>query len=192
MKGTDNIFFDLSELAYLGEHAIVGKTVRIRKPDRSSIGTGSIIDDFCYISCRLTVGDYCHIGTSTSIIGGDALVTMGDFVNIGNGCRLIAATNDLRGGGLVGSAIPAEYAAEAELADVTIADHVAIATNSVVLPGCRIPEGLATGAMTLLSPKMKLEPWTLYVGVPARPIGPRDPTEILAAAERLRLGMNGR
>ncbi|MDO9541393.1 MAG: hypothetical protein Q7J98_03610, partial [Kiritimatiellia bacterium] len=67
-----NIFFDLSSLAELGEHAIIGKTVRIRKPARVRIGACTIIDDFTYISCGLTVGIYTHIGASGILIGGDA------------------------------------------------------------------------------------------------------------------------
>jgi acetyltransferase-like isoleucine patch superfamily enzyme len=181
----ENIFFDLKELAHLGRGAIVGKTVRIRKPARCRIGDYSILDDFTYISCGITVGRYTHLGANGVLIGGDAHITIGDFVNIAPGCRLIAASNDFSGGGLVGPTIPPEFAAASITADVSIGDHVLFGTNTVVLPGTQVPEGVSTGALTLLTPKMKLEPWTLYAGSPARPLRVRAREEILATARRL-------
>ena len=185
MSKNDNIFFDLADLAELGPGAIVGKTVRIRKPRDTRIGAHSIIDDFTYISCRLTVGRYTHISANAVINGGNARVALGDFVNLAPGCRLIAGSNDFSGGGLVGAAIPSEWADEAVVGDIELADHVLLGTGTVVLPGVRIPEGVATGAMTLITPKTKLEPWTLYVGAPARPLRKRDSTRILARAREV-------
>jgi UDP-3-O-[3-hydroxymyristoyl] glucosamine N-acyltransferase len=47
----DNIFFDKSKLKYCGKNVIIGKTVRIRKPEDCIIGDNTIIDDFAYM-CR--------------------------------------------------------------------------------------------------------------------------------------------
>lgn len=185
MNTGGNIFFELSELAALGEHAIVGKTVRIRKPGRVKIGDHSIIDDFTYVSCGLTVGRYTHIGAGGVLIGGEGHITIGDFVNIAPGCRLVSASNDFAGGGLVGPTIPDEFAGEAVTADVAVGDHALFGTGTVILPGCRIPEGVSTGAMTLVTPGCALEPWTLYTGVPARPLKKRASKAILEAAHRL-------
>jgi len=186
MKSPANLFIDLNELAHLDATAIVGRTVRIRKPARVRIHAGSIIDDFTYISCGLTVGRFTHIGANAAIIGGDAQIDVGNFVNIAPGCRLIAASNDFTGGGLAGPAIPPEYAASSITDNITIADHVLLGTNVAVLPGTKLPEGLAAGACTLLTPDCKLEPWTVYVGIPARPIKVRVSKEILAAADRVK------
>ncbi len=185
MPSRRNIFLDLSTLAALGPHAIVGKTVRIRKPDRVRIGDYSIIDDFTYISCGLTVGRYTHIGAGGVLIGGDAHITIGDFVNIAPGCRIIAASNDFTGGGLVGPTIPEEFASPSIVADIHIGDHALFGTGTVILPGCQIPEGMSTGAMTLVTPDTKLEPWTLYAGIPARPFRKRESKAILEAAKKL-------
>lgn len=183
---TDNLFFSLSELKDLGCGSIIGRTVRIRKPKLCSIGKNTIIDDFTYISCRITVGDYTHIGANGVLIGGDAHITIGHFVNIAPGCRLIAASNDFSGGGLAGPTIPPEFAAPSITSKITLGDHVLLGTNTVILPGVHVPEGVSTGAMTLLTANMELEPWTLYVGSPARPLRKRDSAQILATADRLR------
>lgn len=185
MQKAENIFFDLSKLASLGKNAIVGKTVRIRKPDRVRIGDCSIIDDFTYVSCGLTVGRYTHIGAGGILIGGDAHITIGDFVNIAPGCRLVAASHDFAEGGLAGPTIPKEFAGRSITADITVADHALFGTGTVILPGCRIPEGMATGALTLVTPACRLKPWTLYVGTPAKPLKPRESKAILEAAKRL-------
>jgi len=185
MKKSDNIFFDLGDLAFLGKNAIIGKTVRIRKPGRCSIGDWTIIDDFTYISCGIMVGRFTHIGANGVLIGGDAQITIGDFVNIAPGCRLIAASNDFSAGGLVGPAIPPEFAAKSVIADVKLGDHVLLGTNTVILPGTEVPEGVSTGAMTLLTPKLKLESWTVYTGIPARPIKKRESKSILKSVRKL-------
>lgn len=186
MKNPANLFIDLKELAYLDASAIVGKTVRIRKPARVRIGAGSIIDDFTYISCGLHVGCYSHIGANGVLIGGDAQINIGHFVNIAPGCRIIAASNDFSGGGLVGPSIPAAYASESIVTQIDIGDHVLFGTNVVVLPGTVLPEGISAGAFTLLSPDIDYEPWTVYVGNPARPIKSRESKAILEAADRLK------
>ena len=69
MSSPENIFFDLRDLAALGEDAIIGKTVRIRKPGRCRIGAHTIIDDFSYISCGITVGRFTHNGAQAIMIG---------------------------------------------------------------------------------------------------------------------------
>jgi len=185
MEGQAHMFFDLAELSHVGQRVIIGKTVRIRKPDRVRIGDHSIIDDFTYISCGLTVGRYTHIGSNSTLIGGNAHVAVGDFVNIAPGCRLIAATNDPAGGGLAGPAIPEAYAAPSIEADIQIEDHALFGTSTVVLPGTHVPEGVATGAFTLLTPKLKLKPWTVYVGIPGKALRQRDGKHILKTARDL-------
>ena len=185
MTNNQNIFFDLSNLAELGKQAIIGKTVRIRKPTRVRIGDYSIIDDFTYVSCGLTIGMYTHVGAGGVLIGGNANITIGNFVNIAPGCRIVAASHDFTEGGLAGPTIPPEFTDASITADITIGDHVLFGTGTVILPGCHIPEGVATGAMTLITPKTKLEPWSLYAGTPARFIKERQSKKILTSAARL-------
>jgi len=189
MKSPANLFIDLNELAYLDATAIVGKTVRIRKPSRVRIHAGSIIDDFTYISCGLHVGSYSHIGANGVLIGGEAQINIGHFVNVAPGCRIIAASNDFSDGGLVGPSIPTDYASESIITTVELHDHVLLGTNVVVLPGTILPEGISAGACTVLSPEINYEPWTVYVGNPARPIKSRKSQAILEAAYRLKKDM---
>ena len=85
----------------------------------------------------------------------------------------------------MGPTIPPEFSGEAIIGDITIDDHALFGTGTVILPGSHIPEGLSTGAMTLITSNMKLEPWTLYIGTPARAIKKRESVSILESARNL-------
>ena len=180
----ENIFFDKRDLKYCGEGVIIGKTVRIRRPQEVVIGDHVIIDDFAYIPCALEVGSYTHIGASCSMIGGSGKITIGSFVNIAPSCQIITASNDYKGGGLVGPAIPEEFADKPILKPVVIEDYVLLGCNTSVLPGAILPEGMATGAFSLVR-EQEYRPWSLYVGVPCQLHCPRDGREIKRKAENL-------
>jgi galactoside O-acetyltransferase len=51
---------------------------------------------------------------------------------------------------------------------IYIGRHVIIGTGSVVFPGTRIEDGCSIGAMSLVT--KSTEPYTIYVGVPAKKI----------------------
>lgn len=180
----ENIFFDKKDLKYCGNNVIIGKTVRIRKPQEVVIGDNVIIDDFAYIPCALEVGSYTHIGANCSMIGGAGKITIGSFVNIAPSCQIVTGTNDYKGGGLVGPTIPKEYAGESIIKPIVINDFALLACNTTILPGVTIPIGMSTGAFTLVT-EQDYSPWSLYIGIPARYHCPRDGKEMIEAAERL-------
>lgn len=180
----ENLFFDKKELKYCGNNVIIGKTVRIRRPQDVIIGDNVIIDDFAYIPCALEIGSYTHIGASCSMIGGSGKITIGSFVNIAPSCQIVTASNDYKGGGLVGPAIPAEFAGEPIIEPVIIGDFVLLACNTTVLPGTVIPEGMSTGAFSLVR-KQEYKPWSLYVGIPVKYHCDRDGSEMKTAAKKL-------
>lgn len=180
----ENLFFDKRDLKYCGNDVIIGKTVRIRRPQEVIIGDHVIIDDFSYIPCALEIGSYTHIGASCSMIGGCGKITIGSFVNIAPSCQLVTASNDYKGGGLVGPAIPAEFAGEVIVKPVTIGDHVLLGCNTTVLPGAVLPEGMAAGAFSLITEQEYME-WALYVGIPAKLHCLRDGEKMKDMAQKL-------
>lgn len=180
----ENLFFDKKDLKYCGNNVIIGKTVRIRKPQEVIIGDNVIIDDFTYIPCKLEVGSYTHVGASCSMIGGAGSIKIGSFVNIAPSCQIITGSEDYKGGGLAGPAIPAEYACQPIKEPVTIGDFALLACNTTVLPGAVIPEGMSTGAFSLVR-KQEYEAWSLYVGIPIKFYCKRDGSEMIKSAEQL-------
>tara|TARA_R110000765_G_scaffold27008_1_gene65964 strand:+ start:321 stop:887 length:567 start_codon:yes stop_codon:yes gene_type:complete len=175
-----NIFFDIARLKYLGKNVILGKTVRIRKPEEVTIGDESIIDDFTYISCAMDLGNNSHIASNVSISGGalGKKFTMGSYSTISNGSSIHCASSDYRKCSLELPSMPPSEQAGGIAMDICVGDYVTIGAHSCVLPGVIIPEGVAFGAYTLIKPK-KLLPYHLYVGVECRDLGVREDIDII-------------
>ena len=180
-----NIFFDLSRLKYVGKNVIIGKTVRIRQPEKVSIGDNTIIDDFTYISCAAEIGNNCHIASNVSISGGKGKLFMGNFSTISNGCTVHCASSDYRKCSLDLPSVPEKYQFGGELADIHISDFVTIGSHSCILPGASLPEGTAFGAYTLIKANKTLSPYHLYVGYRCKDLGPRTNKEKI---ENFKLG----
>src|SRR5262245_49872251 len=133
----ENIFFDLSRLKYLGKGAIVGKAVRIRHPEQVSIGDGTIIDDFTYISGSVEIGCFSHIGPQCTISGGLGKLVVGNYVGISSGCSIHLASSEYCAASLDLPSVPEEIQFGGEVGEVEFADFVLLGANSTVLPGVR-------------------------------------------------------
>jgi acetyltransferase-like isoleucine patch superfamily enzyme len=173
----ENIFFDKSKLKYCGQNVIIGKTVRIRKPEECIIGDNTIIDDFCYISCAVEIGNNCHISSHVSISGGSGKFKMGNFSTISSHCSIHCASSDYSKVSLDLPSVPKNLQFGGEVKDVIIGDYVTIGSHSCLLPGVNAEIGSACGAFSLI--KEKMEPWFLYIGIPAKKIKLRDKKEFL-------------
>jgi acetyltransferase-like isoleucine patch superfamily enzyme len=169
----ENIFFDKKNLKYCGENVIIGKTVRIRKPEECIIGDGSIIDDFVYISSSIEIGKHCHIASHVSISGGEGKFTMGDYSTLSNHCSVHCASSDYSMVSLDLPSVPKELQFGGEIKNINVGDFVTIGSHSCVLPGVNLPIGFACGAYSLLK-KEEYEKWSLYVGIPVKFIKKRD------------------
>ena len=159
----ENLFFDKRDLKYCGNDVIIGRTVRIRNPEKVSIGDGTIIDDFTYISCSATIGQYCHIASNVNISGGGGHITMGNYVGIASGCSLHVQSSDYLFASFELPSIPTDKRFGGYGKSIILDDHVLLGAHSVVLPDVHLPEGLATAAQTILRAKT-YEPWFLYSG----------------------------
>ncbi len=172
----DNIFFDRTKLKYCGENVIIGKTVRIRKPEECSIGDGTIIDDFSYISCAIDIGKNCHIASNVTISGGKGKFIMGDYSTLSNHCSVHSGSSDYS---KVSIDIPSASKEEqfgGETKEIKIGNFVTVGAHSTILPGCYLPDGFSCGAYTLIK-KQEYQPFSLYIGIPAKYHMERDMTD---------------
>ncbi len=179
----DNLFFDLKQLRHLGTGTIVGKCVRIRRPELVSIGDYTIIDDFTYISGALEIGAHSHIGPNVTITGGIKKLTVGNYAGIGAGCSIFVGSTDFVTPSFDFPSIPEEFQFGGIREEVVIGHYVQLGSRSVVLPGAQLPEGFASAAMTVVR-KRAYEPWTLYGGERCTKLARRDQTNLLAAVRR--------
>lgn len=173
----------------IGNNVTIGKNVYFRYPEEVEIGDNVIIDEFCYFTTGVILGNNIHIGPFCSIIGGkDSIFTMNDFSGLSAGCRIICAGDDFIND-LTGPTIPIEFRPHCTKYGYVVLDkHSLLGTSSIVHPGNVLHEGSATGSMTLVT--HDLEPWTIYTGIPAKIHGTRNKENILNMEQLYRSKMN--
>jgi acetyltransferase-like isoleucine patch superfamily enzyme len=176
--------FNYSELNKMGSDVYISVMSEIRRPHLANIGKHVAIDSGFYCTTQLAIGDYVHISPQVTVIGGPtALLKVGNFTTIGAGSRLICGSDSFMGDGLMGYGIPDEYKDEITIAPITLSNFASIATQCVILPGVTIAEGSVIGACSLVT--KNTEPWTIYAGVPARPIKIRPKDKMIEYAKKL-------
>jgi len=176
--------YDYSLLQSCGRDSFISANVEIRRPHLVSIGNNVAIDTGFYCTVKANIGDYVHIGPYVTIIGGEqGLVQVGHFVTIAAGSRIICVSDEHLGEGLGGPHLPEEYRDRQIVGPVVIEKFAAVATNVVVLPGVRLAEGSVVGACSLVA--RSTEPWTINVGIPAKPVKKRQMEKMISKARAL-------
>lgn len=180
---SNNVPNDL-QFARIGDDVYIARTSVIKRPHLVELGHHIAIDDFFYLTTGATLGDYIHIGPFVSVIGGpNTRFTLGHFTTVAAGCRIVCASDKHLGAGLVSPVIPAEFRDEVISAPVTLEAFASLGTNVVVLPGVVLAEGSVVGANSFVS--KSTEPWTIYVGSPAKPVRMRPHEKMKEYAEKL-------
>ncbi len=175
--------FDLTRLRACGEDVYISARAEIKRPQLVRVGSHIAIDSgfFCTVGAELS--DYIHIGPAVTVIGGaKGLLRMGHFTTIGAGSRILCASDEFLGEGLVGMA-PEPYRDRIIYGPVIVERFASIGTNVVVHPGVTLAEGSVVGSCSLVT--KNTEPWTIYIGVPAKPVKTRPRAKMLAAAKAL-------
>lgn len=89
-------------------------------------------------------------------------ITIGDNVSISAEVCILTADHDLQSCDFVGRIRP-----------VNIEDYVFIGTRAMILPGVTLGKGCAVAAGAIVT--KSVSPFTIVAGVPAKPIGQRQP-----------------
>jgi len=171
------------QLKSIGKDVIIREWVRFVRAENISIGSNVMIDDFVLVSGgrpEITeIGNHVHIACFSSIIGSGGVI-MEDFSGLSPGCRLFSETDDYVDGGLINPTVPVEYR-NPRIGRIVLGKFVTLGANCVVLPGVVIGEGATVGSYSLVT--KDLEPWTVNVGIPAKPIKMRNKEEVLRRVE---------
>ncbi len=175
--------YNTSLIKRVGEDVFVSANVEIRRPHLITIGNHVAIDTGAYITTAAEIGDYVHIGPYTTFIGGErGFFKIGNFSGIAAGCRIICASDDYLGSGMIGPTIPKKY--QVIIAEpVILEDFVTLGVNVIVMPGVKLGEGSVVAAGSIVT--KDTEPWYVYAGSPARRIKERPRETILAYAKEL-------
>lgn len=152
------------------------------------IGDNVRIDDFSVLSAGIggiEIGSYIHIASHSSLIGAGKII-LDDFSGISSRVSVYSSSDDYSGANMTNPTIPAEFT-HVNHADVVIGRHAIIGSGSVILPGVTLEEGVAVGALSLVTKSCKA--FGIYSGVPARRIKERK-RDLLALEKALMAGRN--
>lgn len=135
-------------------------------------GNNVRVDDFCVLSAGMggiEIGNYVHIAINASMIGAGK-IRLEDFSGLSSRVSIYSSNDDYSGSAMTNPMVPSEFT-NVQHADVNIGRHVIIGSGSIVLPGVRMEEGVAIGALSLVRKSCKA--FGIYTGVPAKLISER-------------------
>jgi galactoside O-acetyltransferase len=147
---------------------IIHETAIIKHPELAKAGEHYSIDAFFYCTTKLILGDWVHISSHVSVIGGiNSKLIIGNNVAISTGCRLVCCSNDFH------SSLPAIPFKKTKQklygSFIKIEDDVILGANVVVLPDVTIGKGARVGANSLVIDD--LDPGRIFAGSPCRYLG---------------------
>ena len=153
---------------------------RIIGREHITFGSNIIIDDFVFIYAKAPtrIGNYVHIATFSSIMGGGTL-EMDDFSGLSAGVRIVTGSDDFQGWGFGNPTVPEKYR-NVKRGHVRIGRFSIVGTNAVILPDVTLGEGTAVAAGSVVT--KDLQPWGVYVG--NRRVAERDREGILRNYEQ--------
>jgi len=170
-----------SFLSY-GEDVFISDQAIIKHPHLCRIGSHVAIDNVTF-STVVDIGDYIHIAPYVCAIGGtNSKVILEDFSFVAAGTKIVAGSDDYTGLGLVSPVVPMEYRS-VTFSSVIFKKFSGCGVNCSIMPGVTLGEGAILGANSLAT--KDLEPWTIYVGSPARPVKIRKKEAIHEYAKKL-------
>ena len=166
---------DLFQLGFrsLGTNVLIARDSIFVGIPNISIGSHVRIDSnvtFAAMNGSLIIGDYVHIGGGSHIncSGG---VTIGNFVAISQGVKIYSASDDYSGEFMTNPTVP-KHLRKDQVGEISIGSHVIIGSGSVILPGVKLSEGAAIGALSVV--KRNVDEFTIVAGSPAKYIRNRS------------------
>lgn len=173
----------------------VGKNSRLS--DRASyyncgnifIGDNVRIDDFCVLSAGaggIEIGNYVHVAVYVSLIGAGK-ISLHDYCGVSARVAIYSSNDDYSGAYMTGPVVPVELTRVTH-ADVVMGRHAIVGAGSVVLPGCILEDGVAVGALSLVT--RRCEAFGVYCGIPA--VRVKERSRELLEKERQLLGLQGK
>jgi dTDP-4-amino-4,6-dideoxy-D-glucose acyltransferase len=179
----DSPQYDLRRLAACGEDVFISANVEIRRPHLVRLGKHISIDTGFYCTTAAILGNYIHIGPYVTVIGGaPARLEMAGFNTIGAGSRILCASDEFLGAGLVGMS-PEEFRDNVVVEPVVFETFASTGTNVVIYPGVTLAEGSVIGSCSLVT--KSTEPWMIYRGTPARRWKKRPHKKMIEAARKM-------
>jgi galactoside O-acetyltransferase len=117
----------------------------------------------------IEIGNYIHIAIYTSLIGAKK-ITLSDFCNLSSRVSIYSSSDDYSGQTMTNPTVPEKYK-NVNHAAVYFGRHVIVGSGSVILPGITLEDGVAIGALSLVT--KNCQSFGIYAGNPAQRIKDR-------------------
>ena len=174
---SDSSFLSAPEVEKIG-FISVGVNVRISRyahfygAEFISLGNNIRIDDCAVISTGelSSFADFIHIGAHAILMAQEGF-EFESFTTMSPRSTVLGQTDNFTSPHVPNATVPSEFR-NVFSTRVHVPEQVVIGVGSTVLPNASLQIGVALGAMSLLN--AETYPWTLYAGIPARPIGSRE------------------
>jgi galactoside O-acetyltransferase len=182
-----NDFYDENDLRKMGFKSVgsdvrVSKLAVIRYPEETTIGNHVAIDPFVFISVRADIGSYVHISVHSKVTGNkESYLKMSDYSGLSAGVTIICSSEDYKGP-LTNPMIPMKYRSIVR-GSVILEKYVVIGADVTIMPNVTIGEGTAVGAKALVT--KSLDPWGIYIGIPAKRIADKRKDLIESAVKEI-------
>jgi galactoside O-acetyltransferase len=156
----------------VGENVLIARNCTIIGLENIEIGGHVRIDGGTHIiaaSGSVLLGSYIHIGGGChlSARGG---IEMASYSGLSQGAKIYSASDDYSGRHMTNPTVPEQYTG-VRVAPVALGRHAIVGAGSVILPGCHVGEGVAVGALSVVT--RPLDAWGVYAGTPACRIADR-------------------
>ncbi len=161
-----NIFKETSKISPLASIEVSNRGTN------TVLGDKCVIDDFVKIkhvggAGSIEIGDRVYINSGCVLYSGNG-IKVGNDVLIGPNCSLVPVNHNFDDK----LKTIAEQGFALSKGGIVIEDDVWLGAGCILCDGASIGKGAVVGAGTLVNGK--LDPYSIYVGVPARKIGTRD------------------
>lgn len=176
----------------VGKGTVFGRAISLQHSRKISMGQSCVIDEYCKLSAQgddeseIVIGNEVLLGRSTVLGTRNGRIEIGDFTNIGAGCRM-GTTSQIKIGKhvlfaancYIGGAqhnfdrtdIPIMRQGYNNRGGVTIEDDVWLGTDVKILDGVTIGTGCVIGAGALVT--KDIPPYSIALGIPAKVTGSR-------------------
>ena len=149
-----------------GKDVHISRNAVFYSPEHIEIGDHVRIDDFCFVSggVGICIGDYVHIAAYSALYGAHG-IQIGNYVNISSRVNIYSTSDDYSGEYLTGPMVESKYIHDVG-ETIMIEDMVIVGAGTIILPGTKLEQGVAIGAMSLV--KTEGPAYTIYAGIPAK------------------------
>jgi galactoside O-acetyltransferase len=176
---------DLKDFGFksLGKNVRISSDARIYGQQNISIGNDVRIDDFVILSATtgyIILHDHVYIARNVHLSATKG-IEMNEYVGIGANTTVFSASDDFSGPHMTSHGVPAELTTQVG-GPVVFGRFVSVGSNCTIIGPCDLGEGCSVGAMSLV--KKVVQPWWVYVGIPAKPLKERS-RELLELVKKI-------